>query len=313
MPLHLSHPRHAWRTFTAACAIALAAGFMLGGAHGAVSTDATADRDAIRAHIDRIFKAYIAKDRAEVQATHDREWRGFLTGSRRIIRGIGEYMQAADSSLAAPNRLVGYRMEDFDVQFRGANVAIVPYIAELEGEAEGARRTWRLRVIDVYERQGRNWMQIASNTAMHPQSTFEQISTHQPLLPSERSELLKAREAVWRAWFAGDTATLETLLPPETIALSAGAQGWATRDAIVNASLDSAKAGNTLVKLAFARTDIQSYGATAILYTTYNFETENGGKRGGEKGKAIEIFVRQSKGWVNSGWQLMPDRETASE
>jgi hypothetical protein len=308
----MSH--HPWRTVIAACAIAVAAGFVLGGAQGAVvATDAHADREAIRAHIDRIFKAYIGKDRAEVQATHDREWRGFLTGSRRIIRGIGEYMQAADSSLEAPNRLVGYRMEDFDVQFRGDNLAIVPYIAELEGEAEGARRTWRLRVIDVYERQGRDWMQIASNTAIHPQSTFEQSSEHQPMLPSQRAELMKAREAVWRTWFAGDKAALETMLPPETIALSSGPQGWATREAIVKASLESAKAGNKLVKLEFPRTDIQSYGATAILYTTYDFETENGGKRSGEKGKAIEIFVRRQHGWVNSGWQLMPDREVASE
>lgn len=291
-------------------AVVIAATLMFGiiSARGAaVEADRDADRDAIRAHIDRIFKAYIAKNRSEVQATHDREWRGFLTGSRRIIRGIDDYMRAADGSLKAPARLVGYIMEDFDVQFRGPDLAIAPYIAELEGEADGARSKWKLRVIDVYERQSGEWMQIASNTAMHPQSTFEQSSELQPMLPGQRAELLKAREAVWRAWFAADEAALKTMLPPETVALAAGPQGWATRDGIIASAVESAKAGTRLVKIEFPRTEIQSYGATAILYTTYAFETETAGKRGGEKGKAIELFVRRQHGWVNSGWQLMPD------
>jgi hypothetical protein len=266
-----------------------------------------ADREAIRAHIDRIFKAYIAKDRAEVQATHDPEWRGFLTGSRRIIRGIDDYMRSADSSLKSPQRLVSYTMEDFDVQFRGPDIAVVPYIAELEGEAEGSRAKWKLRVIDIYERQDGEWMQIASNTAMHPQSTFEQVSEHRSMLPSERAELMKAREAVWRAWFGGDEAALHRLLPPETMALSAGPDGWTTRDAIVKSSVDFARGGGTLARLEFPRTDVQQYGATAILYTSYLFETETRGKKSSERGKAVEIFVRQQDGWVNSGWQLAPD------
>ena len=278
----------------------------------AIETGADADRDAIRAHIDRIFKAYIVKDRAEVRATHDREWRGFLTGSGGIIRGIDDYMRAADGSLKSPQKLVGYTMEDFDVQFRGPNLAVVPYVAELEGEAEGAHAKWKLRVIDVYERQAAGWMQIASNTAMHPQSIAEQSSDLQPMLPSQRADLLKAREAVWRAWFRGDEATLRTLLPPETIALAAGPDGWMTRDAIVKAAVDFASGGGRLVKLEFPRTEIQAYGATAILYTTYAFETDTKGTRGGEKGKAIEIFVRRAGGWVNSGWQLMPDGDRRS-
>ena len=269
--------------------------------------DAAADRDAIRAHIDRIFKAYIAKNRAEVQATHDRQWRGFLTGSRRIIRGIDEYMRGADATLRSPQRLVGYTMEDFDVQFRGPDIAIVPYVAELEGEAEGSRARWKLRVIDVYERQDGEWTQIASNTAMHPQSAFEQSTELQPMLPGERAELMKAREAVWRAWFSGNDAALRVLLPPETIALAAGRDGWSDRDAILQSSAEFAKGGGTLTRLEFPRTEIQRYGATAILYTSYLFETSTNGKKATEQGKAVEIFVRRHQGWVNSGWQLMAD------
>lgn len=290
----------------AAGAAVLAAGVALNGAYGA-TMDPDADRTAIRAHIDRIFKAYIAKDRAVVEATHDRDWRGFLTASQRIIRGIDEYMRGADTSLRSPSRLVGYTMEDFDVQFRGPDIAIVPYIAELEGEAEGARSRWKLRVIDVYERQRGEWVQIASNTAMHPQSTLEHASELQPMTPSGRSELLETREAVWRAWFAGDAAALGKLLPPETIALSAGPQGWTARDAILESSREFARTGARLVKLEFPRSEIQSYGATAIIYTVYDYETERAGKRSGERGKAIEVFVRRQHGWVNSGWNLTPD------
>lgn len=290
-------------SIAALCVASLA----LSGLRVPVAADAAADREAIRSHIDRIFNAYIAKNRAEVQATHDREWRGFLTGSRRIIRGIDEYMRGADSSLASPRRLVGYVMEDFDVQFRGPDLAVVPYIAELEGEAEGARSKWKLRVIDVYQRQNGEWMQIASNTAMHPQSTFEQASEHRVMLPTERAELMKAREAVWRAWFGGDEAALRRLLPPETIALASGPDGWTTRDAIVKSSVEFHRSGGTLAKLEFPRTDVQQYGATAILYTSYVFETETKGKKASERGKAVEIFVRQQNGWVNSGWQLTPD------
>jgi hypothetical protein len=39
-------------------------------------------------------------------------------------------------------------------------------------------------------------------------------------VPDDQNDLLKARELVWRAWFAGDTKTLTDLLPPETIAIS---------------------------------------------------------------------------------------------
>jgi hypothetical protein len=41
-------------------------------------------------------------------------------------------------------------------------------------------------------------------------------------LQRDRQELLRARETVWRAWFAGDTKTLEKLVPPETIVMSGG-------------------------------------------------------------------------------------------
>ena len=40
--------------------------------------------------------------------------------------------------------------------------------------------------------------------------------------PDDRAELLKAREAVWRAWFANDAKTLEAMVPPDTIVIGSG-------------------------------------------------------------------------------------------
>ena len=48
---------------------------------------------------------------------------------------------------------------------------------------------------------------------------------------ADQSDLLKTRELVWRAWFAGDTKTLAELLPPDTIAISTGSQHWDTQPA----------------------------------------------------------------------------------
>jgi hypothetical protein len=52
-------------------------------APAAPADDRAADREAIRAHIDRIFQAFIHKDRAELQATHAANWLGYLEGSRQ--------------------------------------------------------------------------------------------------------------------------------------------------------------------------------------------------------------------------------------
>src|ERR1700732_4231245 len=44
--------------------------------------------------------------------------------------------------------------------------------------------------------------------------------------PNDRAKLLKARESVWRSWFANDTKALEALVPPGTIVISAGEEKW---------------------------------------------------------------------------------------
>jgi ketosteroid isomerase-like protein len=134
-----------------------------------------ADARAIRAHIDSIFKAYMQKDRAAIIATHARDWRGFLTSSRTILRGIDDYMAQADPDLKSDWRMTAYRFVDYDTVFRG-DIAIINYIADIDGEWHGQpTKGTRLRVIDIYEKSDGQWNQIASNTSLHPDSVDAQV------------------------------------------------------------------------------------------------------------------------------------------
>jgi Domain of unknown function (DUF4440) len=263
-----------------------------------------ADRAAIREHIDKIFQAYIDKDRETVRKTHSQDWRGFLTGSRSIIRGIDEYMQTADGSLKNPNGgMSSYKITDCDIIFHG-DVAVVNYVAEIEWRANNLSGPDKLRTLDVYEKRGGHWIQVASNTARHPDAIATQIATPAPITPEMRRLILSAREAVWRAWFANDRAKLEQMIPDEAVAINSGQGEWEDRAAILAGAQRFAESGARLVRLEFPRTDIQIYGNTVVLYTTYLFEIEVQGKRETTAGRGTEIFVRRGNTLVNTGWHL---------
>ena len=119
-----------------------------------------------------------------------------------------------------------------------------------------------------------------------------------------RKELLAAREAVWRAWFANDRARLEVFIPEETVAINAAEERWLDRAAVLASAAEFAQQGGKLVHLEYPRTDIQLYGDVAILYTTYSFVVESQGKQQTVSGRGTEIFVRRGGAWVNSGWHL---------
>jgi ketosteroid isomerase-like protein len=156
--------------------VVLALAGIAAGQNAAPAADArAADTAAIRAHIDSIFKAYIQKDRAAIVATHARDWRGFLTSSRTILRGIDDYMADADPGLKSDWRMTNYRFVDYDIVFRG-DIAIINYIADIDGEWGGQpTKPGRLRVIDIYEKSGGKWNQIASNTSLHPDIVDGQV------------------------------------------------------------------------------------------------------------------------------------------
>jgi ketosteroid isomerase-like protein len=119
-------------------------------------------------------------------------------------------------------------------------------------------------------------------------------------------ELLRAREAVWRAWFAGDTKTLEESVPPETIVMSAGEEKWKNQADVLRTSSEFHASGGKLVRLEFPRREVQHFGDVAIVWSSYVAETEENGKRSTDAGRITEIFVRQNGRWTNPGWHAGP-------
>ncbi len=301
-------PMPAWLAFSVV-AIALLSSAPSAAAQTRAS-ERPADAAAIRAHIESIFKAFIDKDRPKLEATHGAEWRGFTPYSGRVIRGLDGYMTFATFPPGTPKGqgMVGYRLSDFDVVFYG-DTAVVCFVADLDVVYGTDKGTQRLTLLDVYHKDPGGWIQVASNTSLHPDE-IERIERRQgerhPLSDADRASLLSAREAVWRAWFAGDVDALTKLVPPELITIEPHADSFGTRDSTVAGSRGFAGSGGKLARLAFPRTEIQAYGSTAVIYTTYELELMTGGRTEAQRGTATEFFVQQDGRWINTGWQLAP-------
>jgi ketosteroid isomerase-like protein len=120
----------------------------------------------------------------------------------------------------------------------------------------------------------------------------------------EKKSLLEARDAVWRAYFAGNRAALEKLLPEELLTMDPGSTEWGNRQAVLESSARFAAGGGKLIRLEFPKTEIQVYGDTAIVYSNYVDEIAQGGKSFTNSGRATEVFVNRNGAWVNSSWHL---------
>lgn len=132
------------------------------------------------------------------------------------------------------------------------------------------------------------------------------MSQPHPLTDEERTTVLAAREAVWRAWFAGDIDTLAKLVPAELITIEPDSDAFGTRESTLAGSRSHAASGAKLTRLVFPRTQFQAYGNTIILYTTYEMDILSHSQTRTERGAATEVFVRQNGKWLNTGWQLAP-------
>ena len=119
-----------------------------------------------------------------------------------------------------------------------------------------------------------------------------------------RRTVLAEREAIWRAWFTNDRAQLEILLPPHVIAINNGDSTWQDRTAVLASAAQFARDGGKLISLAFPRTKLQAWGDVAVLYSVFELEIEQGGKRTIQRGRATEIFHRRGGRWQNAGWHL---------
>jgi len=99
---------------------------------------------------------------------------------------------------------------------------------------------------------------------------------------------------------------LTKLLPPELITIDAGATAFGTLKSNLEGSRGFAASGGKLTRLVFPSTEIQAYGNTAILYTSYEMDLQSGGQTRTERGMATEVFVQKDGEWLNTGWQLAP-------
>jgi ketosteroid isomerase-like protein len=270
----------------------------------AADDDRAQDRAAIRAHIDRIFQAFIHKDQAELRATHAANWLGYLEGSRKMIHGVDQYMSATGNfDPKSPYGMTAYKMREFDMIFKG-DAAFVAFVAEAEANTPGGIRKRTLRITDFYTKQNGAWIQTGSDTDLHPESAAEQYQTFRTLSEPEKKRLLDAREAVWRAYFAGDRAMLEKLLPEELLTLEASNGEWGNRQTVLEGATRFAASGAKLVKLEFPKTEIQAYGFTAIVYSNYVYEIEQGGNRISSSGRVTEVFVYRNGQWLNPSWHM---------
>jgi ketosteroid isomerase-like protein len=286
----------------------LIAAWFLTAAAGATDDNRAADREAIRAQIDRIFQAFIHKDAAELRATHDKNWLGYLEGSRTVIRGIDGYMEYATYGIASPDYgMTGYKMREFDMIFQG-DAAFVTFVADVESKTPSGPRHRALRITDFYVRRNGQWIQAGSDTDEHPESLRARMEMYmqepQTLSEATRKSLLEAREAVWRAYFANDKPAMEKLIPKDLVTIEPGGNEFGSRNAVMAASEQFAKSGGKLARLEFPKTEIQCYGRTAITYSTYSYEIERDGQRKPFSGRVTEVFVRRNGQWVNPGWHM---------
>ncbi len=297
--------------------VLLIASFALGAAAFAgisqPEPDRAADAEAIRAHIGSIFQAFIDGDEQKIYDTHSEDWRGLLDGTPTPIKGIDEYMRANGIDWPKPANApkshpyfppgTGYKMNDFDVHFYNPELAVANFIGEFVSK-DGKTTLRRFRIMDIYAKRKGNWIQVASHTALDPAWRDEQTSQPRNITPEIRQRILEKRDAVWKAWFANDRPTLEKLIPEEAIAINSGSKEWSNRAAIFAGAKGFAESGAKLVKLEFPKTEIQAYGNTILIYTTYLYEIEKDGKRTTTSGRGTEMFVRRGDELVNVGWHL---------
>ena len=119
-----------------------------------------------------------------------------------------------------------------------------------------------------------------------------------------RTEILTARDAIWRAWFANDTVALARLLPAS--ATAGGDNGWESRAEILAGSRAAAASGRRLVSIRFDRTRMHAQGDVVMVFSTYTMELEQQGQRNTVTGSASEVFVRTDGVWRNPFWYLGP-------
>lgn len=120
-------------------------------------------------------------------------------------------------------------------------------------------------------------------------------------------EVLRLREAAWRAYFAGDEGALRDMLPGDFIGINMDDSPFVTREKALEQARSFRASGGRLVTLEFPETRAQHYGDVMIFYGRYTVVLESGGperKTETLRGRLTEVFLRQGGRWVHTGWHL---------
>jgi hypothetical protein len=99
----------------------------------------------------------------------------------------------------------------------------------------------------------------------------------------------------------GARSRVEKLLPEELISWNRVANGAIAK---LYSRVRRFAAGGGNWRLEFPKTEIQAYGSTAIVYSNYVYEIEQGGKRSANSGRVTEVFVNRNGAWVNPSWHM---------
>ena len=117
-------------------------------------------------------------------------------------------------------------------------------------------------------------------------------------------EVLAAREAAWRAYFAGDVKALGNLLPAEFIGLGMTDGPFTDRATTLDDARAFQQKGGRLVRLAFPETQAQQFGDVVVLYGRYEAVIQTDGVERTMRGRLTEMFVRRDGKWLHPGWHL---------
>lgn len=263
-----------------------------------------ADRDAIHAHITSIFQAFIDHDGPKLRATHAPEWRGYLEGSQKVIQTADGYMKAVEGAThPGPNGMKAFQWVEFDCVFYG-DTAIVPFIANVDGEYGGTAYHEQLRIVDFYAKLNGSWIQAGSDTQASPQELRDRAAGYQELGGPLKQSLLDTREKVWKAYFTNDRAYLDQVLPDQLIALDGGNDKYSTKQSILEGAARFAQSGSKLSNISFANTEIRTYGNVAEVYSTYDLTFDTASGPAHQTGRASETFVFRDGKWINAAWHL---------
>jgi ketosteroid isomerase-like protein len=132
-------------------------------------------------------------------------------------------------------------------------------------------------------------------------ASFHQAVSQSTPNSAERQQLLAVRQQVWESYFSNDQTKLRQLIGDGFLTINPDEAQWQNRDEFLAGAKAFAGHHGKLVSLVFPRTEIQSYGDVAVLYSQVRITMEEDGKSESLDCRSTEIFQRRNGGWVNTG------------